>query len=360
MTAPHPIVIGAGPAGSAAAIHLLRGGALPLVIERRRIPGDALCGGFLSWRTLELLDDIGISRAMLGGHEVTRLRIVTGQDEHTIALPLPAMGVSRRHLDHLLLTRAREMGAAVRYGAVRYENGRIHLDDGTVLAGESIFVATGKHDLRGLPRPRQAAGSDPMTGLRWRLAPQARLRSALSDHIEIHLFDRGYAGLILHEDGSANLCIAIRKSWLAEASGDPAALMAQLAEASPSLAERRAFPADDTPFDAIGHIPYNWRATTGQAGIFRLGDQAGVIASLAGEGIGIALASAAEAARCFHADGAAAAPAFQARFAARLRRPMNAARIVAALGQNRAGRWALTRLSGIPGALAWAASMTRI
>ena len=56
------VVVGAGPAGSAAAIGLARAGAGVLLLERTRETGDALCGGFLSWRTLARLDALGIDR----------------------------------------------------------------------------------------------------------------------------------------------------------------------------------------------------------------------------------------------------------------------------------------------------------
>lgn len=360
MSGPPPLILGGGPAGAAAAIHLLRLGIQPVIVERQREPADALCGGFLSWRTLELLDAIGISRAMLRGSEVNRLRIVTGRREYSAALPKPALGLSRRRLDGLLLDHATEMGAVVRHGCARFEDGRIRLGDGETLEAESVFVATGKHDLRGLPRPREAAGADPMSGLRWRLAPHKALRALLSDHIEIHPFDRGYAGLVLHEDGSANFCMAVRKSRLAEAKGDPAALLAELADAAPILAARLAFLDDAARFDAIGHIPYHWRAATGVPGVFRLGDQAGVIASLAGEGIGIALASAAEAVAHWRKGGAAAAPLYQTRFSARLARPVRAARAVVALGQTPQGARLLAQCARVPGALAWMGQATRI
>jgi flavin-dependent dehydrogenase len=360
MTQSRSIIVGGGPAGSACAIHLANAGARPLIVERESQPRDALCGGFLSWRTLDQLEALGITRAALGGHEVTHLRIVRWQASRAIALPHAAMGVSRRRLDQLLLARARELGADVRYASARIVDGRVSLDDGEVLTAESLFVATGKHELHGLQRPREAAGADPMTGLRWRIAPQTGLHALLAHHIEMHLFDRGYAGLVLHEDGSANLCMAVRKSRLTEAGGDPAELIAQLGDANPMLAERLTYLAIPNRFDAIGHIPYHWRATAGTAGIFRLGDQAGVIASLAGEGIGIAIASAADAVRSWSQGGAAAAPAFQAQFAARLRRPLAAARTVAEMGQGPAGARMLAGLSAIPGAMALVARATRI
>jgi menaquinone-9 beta-reductase len=79
MRRSHPIIIGAGPAGAAAAIMLARGGAKPLILERQRETGDALCGGFLSWRTLNTLQILGVDPATLGSHAVTRLRLFAGQ-----------------------------------------------------------------------------------------------------------------------------------------------------------------------------------------------------------------------------------------------------------------------------------------
>src|SRR5262249_11943500 len=54
------LILGGGPAGAAAAIRLAEQGLRPLVIERNRETGDALCGGFLSWRTLESLARLGV------------------------------------------------------------------------------------------------------------------------------------------------------------------------------------------------------------------------------------------------------------------------------------------------------------
>ena len=54
-----PLILGAGPAGCAAAIVLAKGGAQPMLLDRDEAVGDPLCGGFLSWRTLEQLQALG-------------------------------------------------------------------------------------------------------------------------------------------------------------------------------------------------------------------------------------------------------------------------------------------------------------
>lgn len=191
-----------------------------------------------------------------------------------------------------------------------------------------LLLASGKHDVRGHARPRTAA--DPALGLRVRLGPAAALDRLVGDAIELHLFDRGYAGLVMQEDGTANLCLAVRKSRLAEA-GDPAGLLAAIGREVPALGERLAFLAAGTPVDAIAAVPYGWRTATTAAGIFRLGDQCGVIPSLAGEGMGIALASG-EAVAAALAAGETAGR-FQQGFAARTARPIAIARSILAVAE---------------------------
>ena len=244
-------------------------------------------------------------------------------------LPRPAHGVSRRHLDHLLLDRASRAGAAIERGvAVKsIEGTKARLHDDTEIAADALFLASGKHDVRGLARPAAARGADPTLGLRVRLDPAPGLDRLIGSAIELHLFDRGYAGLVLQEDGSANLCMAVHRSRLTEA-GTPASLLAALGQELPRLGERLAWRSPDAPIDAIANVPYGWRARDGVSGLFRLGDQAAVIPSLAGEGMGIAIASGIRAAQAYDRHGAQGAIAFQRDLARDLARPMRIAGLI--------------------------------
>lgn len=357
---PRPIVIGGGVAGSAAAIHLLAAGASPLIIERSGPEADGLCGGFLSWRTLGQIERLGISPAALGGPWISRLRLVCGTRQRTAPLPGAAMALSRRRLDSLLRARAEALGAEVIHDTARFEDGAVRLAGGGELRAESLFLATGKHELPGLARPRDAAGGDPMLGLRLRLPGDAARTGGLGGHIEMHLFAGGYAGAVLQEDGTLNLCLAVAKSRLAAAGGSPLRLMEELAGANPLLALRLGALPPGQRIDAVGRVPYGWRAREGTRGIFRLGDQAGVIPSLAGEGIGIALASARLAVRHWAGGGGAAAPAYQRAMAAALARPLRIAGMVAGLGGSPAGAAALVQLMRVPGLPALLGAATRI
>ena len=292
------------------------------MLERATETGDALCGGFLSWRTLRTLSALGVE---LRGHEVNHLRVFAGKHRADAALPAVAMGVSRRTLDTELLNRALHLGAGIERGVI------IRSLDEAQSQSSALFLATGKHDVKGAERPRDA--TDPAIGLRVRLPASPRLTALVDSAIELHLFDRGYAGIDLQEDGSANICLAVRKSRLAEADRDPQRLLEQLARLSPHFGARLEGLGTATKIDAIAGVPYGWRATTGHAGLFRLGDQCAVIPSLAGEGIGIALASGRSAAAAFLEGGPDAATEWQARFAQRSARPVGIAAALWRMGE---------------------------
>jgi len=335
------LVVGGGPAGAAAAIVLARAGGRPLVIERQRDTGDALCGGFLSWRSLATLAALGIDADDLTRRRVTRVRILHADRVAEAALPRPAIGVSRRRLDTLLLARAAAEGAAVERGVtVRAIEGRTAmLADGAAIAAGALLLASGKHDVRGTARPASARGPDPALGLRVRLPPHPALARLVGDAIELHPFRGGYAGVVMQEDGSVNLCMAVRRSRL-RAAGGPAALLLHLSGEAPRLGERLGFAYADP--DAVANVPYGWRATSTVAGVYRLGDQAGVIPSLAGEGMGIALASGRAAAGALLAGEAA--EAWQRRTAAALARPLRAAGWLRRAAEMRGGGALLSRL----------------
>lgn len=340
-----------------AAIHLARAGLAPILLDRDAEVGDALCGGFLSWRTATRLRSVGVGPIELGAHPVETLALIAGAREATAPLPSPGFGLSRRALDAALRRRAVADGArlvidrarAVRPGMVEGEAGD-H-------PAEAIVLASGKHDVRGLSRPRET--DDPALGIRIRLPAHDRLRELLTGRIELHLFTGGYAGIVLQDGGTANVCLAVRKSLLADAGGQPRALLDRLAARHPRFAERMAFAAVDLPIDTVGSVPYGWIARETEAGLYRVGDQAAVIPSLAGEGMAIALASGEAAAKALL--GGQDAPAFQAEFAARATRPVRIAGLIWRIAEMDPGARLLVRTTrGFPWLARAAMALTRI
>jgi flavin-dependent dehydrogenase len=94
------------------------------------------------------------------------------------------------------------------------------------------------------------------------------------------------------EDGRANLCLVVRRRAFEAAGRSWTTLFEALLAACPALAKRLAGgrPSTVKPL-AIAAIPYGHVRTQGD-GLWRLGDQAAVIPSFAGEGMSIAMHSA--------------------------------------------------------------------
>jgi geranylgeranyl reductase family protein len=115
------LIVGAGPAGTAAAITLRRAGVSVLVVDKASFPRDKCCGDGLTTLALRELDSLGLDpSAVESWYDVDRawLRSPSGRE---IELPLPPTGryaavASRAHLDNALVDLARRTGAEVRDG----------------------------------------------------------------------------------------------------------------------------------------------------------------------------------------------------------------------------------------------------
>lgn len=328
---------------------------MPVVIERSPGPRDVVCGGFLGWDALAHLRRLGLDPARLGARPIDRVRLVAGMRVVEADLPGEAAGLSRRALDAALLQLAEDAGATVLRGrAVRAVEGHwARLDDGHEIEADSLFVATGKHELRGVAR--DLGDRAVSVGLRAALVSTPKLEQALAGTVELHLYDGGYAGLLVQEDGRINLCLTVAQRRMTDGR---AAFLSALMDEAPLLAERiGSLPKD---WEAIAGVPYGWRARATSPGIYRVGDQAAVIASFAGDGIAVALASGAGAAQaCLHGDGKGAR-AYQAEFARRAARPLKVAEALRHMAEHRGERAAMMRLAKVGGLAGLAARLSRI
>lgn len=356
------LIVGGGPAGSAAAITLAKGGLRPELIERTTGPHDTVCGGFLGWDALAALERLGVDAAALGAQPIRRLRLVGAGRQVEAKLPKLAVGLSRRMLDEAMLAAAARAGAVVTRGrtvrAADAETRSVRLDDGEEIAADALFLATGKHELRGLARPLDDYSEPLSVGLRMAFPATPRLRDALKGYIELHLFDGGYAGLLLQEDGTANLCFSFSKPRFAASAGADA-LLDEIAREAPLLGERMAG-WDRRERQAIAGVPYGWRARTTSPGLFRLGDQGAVISSLAGDGVAIALTSGAAAAKTVLVGGSGSAPNYQTKFAHSSALLLKLADGLRRAAESPRSRQGLIGLARMPGLASLTARLTRI
>jgi len=348
-------IIGGGLAGAAAASVL---GPRALLLEREAGPHDKICGEFLSHEAGDTLAAMGFDASRLGGAPIGRMRLHHKRRSAAAALPFVSHGLSRRTLDEALLEHAAARGADVRRGIVVRG-----LGDGTALTSEgeteagTLLLATGKHDLRGQRRDRAGTISD-LAGFKMFFRAPAALAARLAGHVDVTLFDGGYAGLQPVEGGRINLCLLVERGRFRALGGTWDTLFAALLR-EPSLAALdEAEALLDKPL-TISNVPYGYLAEPQADGLWRLGDQAAVIPSFCGDGMAMALHSGHLAATML-SDGADA-PAFQARLRRDTRRQVRLATTVQRMATTRLGRFVtMAGMSAVPGAMGLLARWTRV
>jgi flavin-dependent dehydrogenase len=346
------LVIGGGLAGSMVALRLASAGRPVTLLEREHSAHHKVCGEFLSREAVDYLEAAGVDLVSLGAQPIHTVRLTSKSRTVECQLPFTALSLSRSVLDEALLSRAAQAGCKVRRGAfvesLTYSNSRWHaaLRGGDTCTAPTVFLASGKHDLRGFERLPGPHGD--LIGFKLHLRLAAAQTSALREAMELYLFPGGYGGISLVEGDVANLCLVIRRANLRKLGGWPQ-LFRSIQERNPHLAQRlqNASTLWDRPL-AVSSIPYGYLAGRTH-GLWSVGDQAACIPSFTGDGMSIALHS------------AASADTYHRRLATQLRRGMSLATALSRTLVTPLGRTvAPVALSLYPGAFAWIARSTRI
>jgi flavin-dependent dehydrogenase len=356
------LVIGGGLAGSMVGLRLAAAGREVTLLERERAAHHKVCGEFLSREAVELLRQAGVDPLDLGAEQIRAVRLVSRRQIVETALPFAALSLSRCVLDEALHARAKQAGCRVERGAfVESLERREGLWESKVRGGEScfsptVFLASGKHDLRGQDRGKGAHGDLVGFKLYWRLAP--RQTDALRGMIELILFKGGYGGLSLVENGVANFCLVVRRSVL-RGTGGWNELLAAIRKEVPHFACRLdgATALWERPL-AVSSIPYGYLIQDA-SGLWCVGDQAAVIPSFTGDGMSIALHSANLAVQMY-LDGASV-DRYNRELRRHLSSGMRLATVLSRAMVTQAGRaLAPMGLSIFPDAMNWIARSTRI
>lgn len=104
------VIIGAGPAGCAAALHLGRQGCRVLLVERAVRPQPKICGDSLLPDALAALDSLGLGDPVrAAGHRLDSLA-VTAPGGRTLRLAVPSVTLQRQRLHALLQDEAGRCG----------------------------------------------------------------------------------------------------------------------------------------------------------------------------------------------------------------------------------------------------------
>ncbi len=265
------IVAGAGPAGLATAIHAARAGLQVTVVERRPGPIDKACGEGLMPHTLRHLDAIGITPHGKPFRGITYLNSTRRVEAR---FPGPAgRGVRRTVLSEALHDAAATAGVSIVRGDIR----DVQQDANGVrccgLEARYLAAADGLHSpIRrqlGLDRPTHG-------GRRWGIRRHFQ-HAPWTDTVEVYWAAHTEAYVTPVSDD----CVGVAILTSQQGKFDD-----HLRE-FPALAQRLAG-AEGGPARAAG--PLRQRAASQHSGrVMLVGDAAGYVDALTGEGLGIAL-----------------------------------------------------------------------
>ncbi len=322
------LVAGGGPGGSVAALVLARGGAQVALIDKASFPRDKACGDLIGPRGVALLDELGLTAP--SDRRVGEM-LVVGPRGRRVVLPARAgrtypdhgLVVPRHRFDAWLREAAVDAGAEPITGRVRTVRAAdggpagadLSLDDGRVLEADMIIGADGATSV-----VAEGAGLVDPGAVLWGFAQRGYVEQAV-DRPVIALWDEapgqgfpGYAWLFPGLDGQANVGVGLGLG--SERSGASRAVacfddvvthLTRLGLLGARVDGRRL--GGWLKMGIVGTRPARGR-------VLLVGDAAGLVNPLQGEGIAPAMASGRAAAEAVLTDPARAADHYRAWVAA--------------------------------------------
>lgn len=312
---PDLLVAGAGPAGIAAAIGATSAGLSVVVCDKATFPRDKTCGDGLTTAALRHLETLGLDLPAIADDlvPVDDVVVVSPSGRH-VELPLPRDGglysavVPRARLDEALVDLARNRGVDVREGAAVTDvtTGRegvtVALDGGGTIEAPFLVAADGHWSaVRRSLHP--GAPTDPGE---WHAARQY-FRNVETRRLWV-IFEPdllpGYAWVFPLPGGRANVGFGVLRAD-GRSGREHKALWPELLQ-RPSL--RRVLGPGAEPEDRVRAWPIPSRfdpARVADGRVLYVGDAAGVVDPLTGEGVAQAIETGILAAEAVAAGGSA-------------------------------------------------------
>ena len=286
------IVIGGGLAGLTSAIHLSNKGLSVIVIERQSYPKHKVCGEYISKEVLPYFEYLGIDISGLGIAHINRFRFSSrgGKTVDTL-LPLGGISISRYTIDHFLAQNATSSGSTIITEKV--ENIIFDKDIFKVHTTQQTYTSTivigayGKRSNLDQALKRNFI----FTKTPW-VAAKAHYRGNFPDDlVGLYHFKGGYCGVSKVENDAINICYIFDQQSLSKYKNIEEHLRNVLYN-NPRL--REIFDSCEMIFPralSISQISFEKKERV-ENHILMIGDSAGLIHPLCGNGMAMAIHSA--------------------------------------------------------------------
>jgi len=279
-------IIGGGIAGLSLAIQCARAGINTVVFEKGTYPRHKVCGEYISHESTPFLQELGIPVDEMQLPQIDTFRLTS---HHGISkeckLQPGGFGLSRFTLDHLLAKEAMRLGVTLKSGTrvtdVRgtlSEGYEVHTNQSTSERFKLAVGAWGRQSF--VSAKREEKTKNAWIGIKYHVDA-----GPAEDTIEIHAFPKGYAGISMVEEGKFCLAYLCRADALKASGNDIARLEEEILSSNPYLAKRLSARKLEGPI-ATSRLTFGVGA---QGDLSTLGDAAGFIPPLTGNGMSLAL-----------------------------------------------------------------------
>ena len=201
------LIIGGGLAGLTAAIHLSKIGLQVTVIEKNSYPKHKVCGEYISNEVEPYLNWLDLKISDLKPTNITKLEFSTASGKTIKSnLPLGGFGISRFTLDEYLYKKALENGCKIIQDNVENilfkDNQFIVTTNNSILKSEIVIGSFGKRS-----NIDQKMNRDFITKKSYWLAVKAHYSGDFpNDVVGLHNFKGGYCGVSKVENNRINIC----------------------------------------------------------------------------------------------------------------------------------------------------------
>lgn len=288
------VIIGGGPAGLTASIHLARHGIQVVLLEKEPYPKHKVCGEYVSREILPYFTQLDIDLTQLSPKQISKFQFTCVQGTSLEAvLPLGGLGLSRFALDNFLYQQASKNGVLVKQQTVEsvcFENDYfiVKTREGETYQTRQVLGAFGKRSNLDLATRRPFSQKKSP----WMAVKEHYEHPDFPDDlVALHNFPGGYCGVSKIETGAVNLCYLTRTEGFKTA-GNPRSFNAKVLSQNPHLSRilSKARPIFKRPL-TIAQVSFRPKSLV-EDHILMIGDAAGLLHPLCGNGMAMAIHSA--------------------------------------------------------------------
>jgi flavin-dependent dehydrogenase len=286
-------IIGGGLAGLCLALQLREAGKSVILFEKEHYPMHRVCGEYISNESTAFLKSLGLNTDL---YPSIRKLTVTAPDGTRLSqdLPLGGIGISRYRLDAFLAGKARSAGVMVQEGEkvtqVEFMEGWFNVTTSSGNCSASVVAGTfGKRSNLDLRWNRPFVQQKP-SKLNNYIGVKYHVRIELpKDRIALHNFRDGYCGISAVEDDRYCLCYLTTAANLEAAGNNIRTLEQEVLFRNPEL--KQIFQAAEFLYEkplTISQVSFD-RKSLVEDHVLMVGDAAGMITPLCGNGMSMAM-----------------------------------------------------------------------